>query len=175
MLLFDNFKKLNIVFVDKKGDSVKDENEYLETLKFVKLSKDAVIPKRATGGSAGLDLCACAGKSILLKPGERALIHTGIAISLPKSDFVALIFARSGLAIKHGITLSNGVGVIDSDYRGEICAGLCNMGKDPYTIKPNERIAQLVIIKVENFPPVEVKTLDSTERGTGGFGSTGKN
>lgn len=174
MLLFDNFKKLNIVFVDKKGDSVKDENEYLETLKFVKLSKDAVIPKRATGGSAGLDLCACAGKSILLKPGERALIHTGIAISLPKSDFVALIFARSGLAIKHGITLSNGVGVIDSDYRGEICVGLCNLSSEDYTINPGERIAQLVVMKVETPTPLEVTSLDETARGMGGFGSTGK-
>lgn len=143
-------------------------------LNFCKLSKNAVPPKRATSGAAGMDLCACIEEELVLNPGERALVPTGIAISLPSEEYAAFLFARSGLGVKHGITLSNGVGVIDSDYRGEIRAGLCNIGKEPYTIKPSERIAQLVIMKVENFPLVEASELDSTERGTGGFGSTGK-
>ena len=95
-------------------------------------------------------------------------------MGLPSRDFVALIFARSGLAIKHGITLSNSVGVIDSDYRGEICVGLCNLGAEAYTIKPGERIAQLVVMRVETPTPTEVDSLDETARGSGGFGSTGK-
>ena len=150
------------------------KNQDQNVLNFCKVLKDAVPPKRATKGAAGMDLCACIENEIVLNPGERALVPTGIAISLPSEDYAAFLFARSGLGVKHGITLSNGVGVIDSDYRGEIRAGLCNMSKEPYTIKPNERIAQLVIMKVENFPLVEVKALDSTERGAGGFGSTGK-
>ncbi len=160
--------------MDKKGDSVEDKKEYLKTLNFVKLMGEAIIPKRATGGSAGFDLHACMEESILLRPGERALIRTGIAVGLPSHDFVALIFARSGLAIKHGITLSNGVGVIDSDYRGEICVGLCNLGNEDYTITPGERIAQLVVMRVETPMPIEVDSLDETARGSGGFGSTGK-
>ena len=150
------------------------KNQDQSVLNFCKLSKNAIPPKRATKGAAGMDLCACIENEIVLNPGERALVPTGIAISIPSDEYAAFLFARSGLGVKYGITLSNGVGVIDSDYRGEIRAGLCNMGKEPYTIKPNERIAQLVIMKVENFPLVEVNTLDSTERGTGGFGSTGK-
>ena len=160
--------------MDKKGDNVEDKKEYLKTLNFVKLTSEAIIPKRATGGSAGLDLHACMEESILLRPGERALIHTGIAVGLPSRDFVALIFARSGLAIKHGITLSNSVGVIDSDYRGEICVGLCNLSNEDYTITPGERIAQLVVVRVETPTPLEVDSLDETARGSGGFGSTGK-
>ena len=153
---------------------MKDKNQYLETLNFVKLSKDAIVPKRATAGSAGMDLYACMEENVLLKPGERALIHTGVAMGLPSCDFVALIFARSGLAIKHGITLSNSVGVIDSDYRGEICVGLCNLGAEDYTISPGERIAQLAVMRVETPMPTEVDSLDETTRGSGGFGSTGK-
>lgn len=153
---------------------MEDKNQYLKTLNFVKISKDAIIPKRATNGSAGMDLHACMEENVMLKPGERALIHTGIAMGLPSSDFVALIFARSGLAIKHGITLSNSVGVIDSDYRGEICVGLCNLGAETYTITPGERIAQLVVMRVETPMPTEVDSLDETARGSGGFGSTGK-
>lgn len=153
---------------------MKDKNQYLETLNFVKLSKDAIVPKRATVGSAGMDLCACMEENLLLKPGERALVHTGIAVGLPNHDFVALIFARSGLAVKHGITLANSVGVIDSDYRGEICVGLCNLGSEDYVINPGERIAQLVVMRVETPTPIEVSSLDETVRGSGGFGSTGR-
>lgn len=149
-------------------------NKTKKIFNICKVSENAIIPNRATSGSAGMDLHACMDKEITLNPGERTLIKCGIAISLPSNEYVALLFARSGLAIKHGISLSNSVGVIDSDYRGEICVALCNLGNEPYTIKPNERIAQLVIMKVETPEFNEVQTLDSTERGVGGFGSTGK-
>lgn len=121
-----------------------------------------------------MDLHACIEESIEIKPGDLVKIPTGIAISIPKKEYAAFIFPRSGLAVKHGITLSNCVGVVDSDYRGEICVGLCNIGREPYTISPEERIAQMIIIKTEFLPILEVSSLDSTSRGEGGFGSTGK-
>ena len=121
-----------------------------------------------------MDLCACIENDIILNPGDRILVPSGIAISLPGPEYAAFIFARSGLGVKHGITLSNGVGVIDSDYRGEIGIGLCNLGKEPYIIKNGERIAQMVIMKVELPELNEVKVLDLTNRGSNGFGSTGK-
>ena len=139
-----------------------------------KLNKNAIIPKRATSGSAGMDLYACIEKEITLKPGKLIIIPTGLAIALPSSNYVANLYARSGLGVKHGICLSNGVGVIDSDYRGEVCVGLCNVSDKEYTIQPNERIAQMVIAPVAIMDPVEVTELDSTTRGSGGFGSTGK-
>lgn len=145
-----------------------------KTLNFCKILDSAKIPYRATPGSAGMDLCACIENDIVLNPGDRVLVPSGIAISLPGSEYAAFIFARSGLGIKHGITLSNGVGVIDSDYRGEIGIGLCNLGKEPYKIKNGERIAQMVIMKVELPELNEVKVLDLTDRGSNGFGSTGK-
>lgn len=150
------------------------KNQPLNTLNFCKMSENAIIPKKATSGSAGADLCACIDNEIILLPGKRILIPTGIAISLPGNEYVAYIFGRSGLGIKHGITLSNGVGVIDSDYRGEIKVGLCNYSEETYTISPGERIAQLIVMKVENLILNEVSELDTTERGKNGFGSTGK-
>ena len=143
------------------------------TLKIQKKNPKAILPKRATEGSAGMDLCACMEEEITLRPGELAVIPTGIAIGLPGPDYAALVFARSGLGVKHGISLSNGVGVIDSDYRGEIQVGLCNLGNQPYTIRPEERIAQLVVTPVCRLPIEEVEVLDETGRGEGGFGSTG--
>lgn len=143
-------------------------------LKIKKLRENAKIPLRATPGSAGMDLYACIDEPITLAGGEKAVIPTGIAIALPSAELGAFIFARSGLAIKHGIGLLNSVGVIDSDYRGEICVGLINQLKEPYTINPDERIAQMVIMPVSLIPPIEVSELDETERGEGGFGSTGK-
>lgn len=140
-----------------------------------KVRENAIIPKRATAGSAGLDLCACIDEPLTVKAGERAVIPSGIAIALESSEVVALVFARSGLAIKHGISLSNSVGVIDSDYRGEICVGIINTSRDDYTVNPGERIAQLVLTPVIPAEPVEVESLDATERGAGGFGSTGRN
>ncbi len=153
----------------------KSTEEYImNTFKITRLNENAKIPKRATEGSAGLDLCACIDSPVTLKGGEKAVIPTGLAIELPSNEFAAFVFARSGLAIKHGIGLLNSVGVIDSDYRGEICVGLINQLSEPYEITPGERIAQLVIMPVSMMNPVEVTSLDETERGAGGFGSTGK-
>lgn len=145
----------------------------MEILKIRKVSENAVMPKRATGGSAGLDLCACIDAPITLKGGETALVPTGLAIELPSADYGAFVFARSGLAIKHGIGLLNSVGVIDSDYRGEIKVGLINQINEAYTIEPGERIAQMVIMPVSMMPVEEVDALGETDRGAGGFGSTG--
>lgn len=145
----------------------------MEQLKIKKLRENAKIPFRATEGSAGMDLYACIDEPITLEAGEKAVIPTGIAIALPSAELGAFIFARSGLAIKHGIGLLNSVGVIDSDYRGEVCVGLINQLKEPYTIQPDERIAQMVIMPVSLIQPIEVDELDETERGAGGFGSTG--
>lgn len=143
-------------------------------LKIKRLREDAKLPKRATEGSAGMDLSACIDEPKVIKPGDLVLIPTGIAIELPSAKYVAYIFARSGLGIKHGVCLSNGVGVIDSDYRGEVCVGLCNVSKEEYTIAPGERIAQMVISPVSLMPVEEAEELTDTDRGAGGFGSTGK-
>ncbi|MBO4342000.1 MAG: dUTP diphosphatase [Clostridia bacterium] len=146
----------------------------MDTLKIKKLKENARIPARATSGSAGMDLYACIDEPVTVNPGEKAVIPTGIAIALPSPELGAFIFARSGLAIKHGIGLLNAVGVIDSDYRGEICVGLINQLSEPYTIAPDERIAQMIIMPVSLIPVEEAEELDETERGAGGFGSTGK-
>lgn len=145
----------------------------MEVLKIKKVQENAVIPKRATEGSAGLDLCACIDAPLTLSSGDTALIPTGLAIELPSSQYGAFVFARSGLSIKHGIGLLNAVGVIDSDYRGEIKVGVINQIKEPYTIEPGERIAQLVIMPVATLPVEKAQTLGESERGAGGFGSTG--
>ncbi|MCR5149759.1 MAG: dUTP diphosphatase [Clostridiales bacterium] len=146
----------------------------MEYMKVKKLSENAVVPVRATPGSAGMDLYACLEKPVTLKKGENAVVPTGIAIELPSDSLVAYIFARSGLAVKHGITLANCVGVIDSDYRGEIKVGLVNLYNEEYTINSGERIAQLVVSPVSLITPVEADELGETGRGAGGFGSTGK-
>ena len=143
-------------------------------IKIKKLRENAKIPKRATNGAAGMDLSGCIDEPITLAPGQLAIVPTGIAIALPDNSCAAFLYARSGLGVKHGICLSNGVGVIDSDYRGEICAGLCNVSDKPYTIEPDERVCQMVIAPVLTPDVVEVSELDDTDRGEGGFGSTGK-
>ncbi len=143
-------------------------------LKIKKLRENARIPKTATSGSAGMDLYACIDGSVTLNPGELKIIPTGIAIELPDNGCAAFLYARSGLGVKHGICLSNGVGVIDSDYRGEICAGLCNVSDKPYVIEPFERICQMVIAPVFVPEVREVSRLEDTARGEGGFGSTGR-
>lgn len=143
-------------------------------LKIKKVRENAIIPCQATVGSAGMDLHACITEPITLEPFERATIPTGISTALPSNEYAVFIFARSGLGIKHGIALSNGVGVIDSDYRGEICVGLQNSSNESYTINPDDRIAQMVVMPV-CVPKISVvDELDETERNTGGFGSTGK-
>lgn len=144
-------------------------------VKLMKIRENAIIPVRATKGAAGLDLYACVEEPINLNAGESVLVPTGIAIELPSSEMAAFIFARSGLATKNGISLSNGVGVVDSDYRGEICVGLRNFGTKSYTIEKNERIAQMVIMPVVSAIFFECEVLNETDRGSGGFGSTGKN
>ncbi len=139
-----------------------------------KIGRELPWPQRATTGSAGMDLSACIEEDIIISPRQLVRIPTGIAIALPGPEYVALVYARSGLGIKHGIALSNGVGVIDSDYRGEIQVGLTNLSDKPYTIHPGDRIAQLVVTPVV-LPQLEwVEELDDTDRGTGGFGSTGQ-
>lgn len=142
-------------------------------LKIKKLKPNAKIPKRATNGSAGMDLYACIDDSITLAPGQLAMVPTGLAIELPDNTSAAFLYARSGLGVKHGICLSNGVGVIDSDYRGEVCVGLCNVSDKPYVIAPDERVAQMVIAPVITPEIVEADELGDTQRGEGGFGSTG--
>ena len=142
-------------------------------IKFLENNTEKQVPFYATNGSAGMDLKACLNESITLKPLERALIPTGIAISLPGPKYGAFIFARSGLASKKGITLANCVGVVDSDYTGEIKVSLVNISNDEYTINDGERIAQLVIIEVCKAEFLVVDELDQTDRGSGGFGSTG--
>ncbi len=144
-------------------------------LKVLKIKDNAKLPIRATATSAGADLYACIDSSITIEPGMSVVIPTGIAVELPRDDLVGLVTARSGLAIKHGITLSNGVGVIDSDYRGEIQVGLINQSANSYTIEPHERIAQFIIMPVLLANIVESDELSGTDRGEGGFGSTGKN
>ena len=137
------------------------------------LRPQAILPQRATDGSAGFDLSACICEPLCLQPGERVLIPTGIAAAIPQGA-AGMIYARSSLGVKHGIALSNGVGVIDSDYRGEIHVGLCNFSQEPYTIQPGERIAQLVLHPVLLPQVQETELLDDTQRGSGGFGSTGR-
>ena len=145
------------------------------TLRYQLLRPGAVAPMRATPGSAAMDLHAVCGEAgVTLPPSGGAVIPPGGAIELPGPDTVALVFARSGLSVKHGLALSNGVGVIDSDYRGEISVGLVNLSDQPYTVHPGERIAQLAVMPVL-LPALErADALTPTERGAGGFGSTGK-
>ena len=139
-----------------------------------KIGGEIPYPYYASAGAAAMDLHACLDEPVTIGPGELVRIPTGIAIALPSPEYVALVFARSGLGVKHGIALSNGVGVIDSDYRGEIQVGLTNQSDAPYTIQPGDRIAQLVVTPVV-VPAVEiVEELEDTGRGTGGFGSTGR-
>ncbi len=148
-------------------------NDIEVKIKFLDNNKEKKLPFYATSGSAGMDLTACIDEDIVLKPLERALIPTGIAIKLPGEDYGAFIFARSGLATKKGITLSNCVGVVDSDYTGEIKVGLINLSSETYTLTKGERIAQMVILPVAHAKFAVVNELDKTERGSGGFGSTG--
>ena len=146
----------------------------MEKLKIKKVRDNAKVPQRATSGSAGLDLCACIDEPITLECGNTAIIPTGIAIALPSAEYGAFVFPRSGIAVKHGIGLLNSVGVIDSDYRGEIMVGVINQIETTYTIQPGERSAQMVVMPVSLMPTEEVTELDDTDRGEGGFGSTGK-
>ena len=136
------------------------------------ISKSGILPAYETEGSAGMDLRAYLDAPVTLAPMERALIPTGIFLAVPRG-YEAQVRARSGLAVKHGIGLVNGIGTIDSDYRGEVMVALINWGSEPFTIENGDRIAQLVIAAYERVDWEETDTLDETERGAGGFGHTG--
>lgn len=138
-----------------------------------KLRDGAVVPKLGSEGAAAADLYACIQSSITIDPGETVMIPLGIAIAVPKG-YGAFIFARSGLGIKKGIVPSNCVGVIDSDYRGEVGVGLYNHSDMPYIVDPGDRIAQMAIMPALSVNYEEKEELTDTLRGTGGFGSTGK-
>ena len=144
------------------------------TVKYKVLDSRAKVPAYATSGSAAADLCAVLDEPLTVQPMERVLVPTGLAIELPDAGCVALVYARSGLSIKHGLCMANGVGVVDSDYRGELKVPMINLGTEPYTIAPGERVAQLCIAPVWQAAFVPAATLNETERGEGGFGSTGK-
>ena len=143
-------------------------------LKILRLKHNKILPEYKTEGSSGMDLSAAIDEPIELKPLERKLIPTGIKVEIP-IGYEIQVRARSGLSIKHGITLINAIGTIDSDYRGEICVPIVNLSNESYTIMPDERIAQMVVCKVEYPKIIVTEQLSDTERGTGGFGSTGKN
>ena len=134
-------------------------------------AREFPLPAYATQGSAGVDLRA--SEPCVIPPGGRALVPTGLRIALPEG-YEAQVRPRSGLALKHGVTLLNSPGTIDSDYRGEIGVILINLGQEPFSIQPGDRIAQMVFAPVTRGVWDEVETLDETERGAGGFGSTGR-
>lgn len=141
-------------------------------LRIKKLSNSAVIPSYGSASAAGADLYACEGAEVTIKPGETKLIHTGIAMEIPEG-YVGLVYARSGIAVKRGLAPANKVGVIDSDYRGEIMVAIHNHSEIGQTIADAERIAQIVIAPYLTVDFVEAQELDETDRGAGGFGSTG--
>ena len=141
----------------------------------VKLTRGMSLPAYATEGSAAVDLRAALEEDevVTIAPGARALIPTGISISAGRPDVVAVLAGRSGLGIKKGVSLANGIGVIDSDYRGEICVALINHGEDPFEVRRGDRIAQMMFLPVMAASFLSVDELDETERGAGGFGHTG--
>jgi dUTP pyrophosphatase len=139
-----------------------------------RIGKDIPLPRRATAGSAGLDLRACLDAAIELSPGDTKLIPTGLAIHIADPHLAAVIIPRSGLGHKHGIVLGNLVGLIDSDYQGELMISCWNRGASTFRVEPGERIAQLVVVPVV---PVEFEVVEefaATDRGSGGFGHTGR-
>jgi len=132
------------------------------------------LPAYATGGSAGLDLRACLDEPLTLRPGDSTLVPTGLAIHVGDPGHAAVIIPRSGLGHKHGIVLGNLVGLIDSDYQGQLFVSCWNRGREPFVVNPMERIAQLVVIPVAQVALNVVESFDESARGEGGFGSTGK-
>jgi dUTP pyrophosphatase len=141
-------------------------------IEITKIKSEAIIPQYQTAGAAGADVYACLDEPVTLQPMERRLIPTGLAVAIPRG-YEAQIRARSGLSIKHGITMVNGVGTIDADYRGEFSVLVINLGQEAFTIEHGMRIAQMVVAKHEVAEWQEVENLDETERGEGGYGSTG--
>jgi dUTP pyrophosphatase len=137
---------------------------------FRKLREDAVVPTRAYDGDAGLDLASC--ERIVLEPGEREMVGTGLAVAIPEG-YAGFVQPRSGLAARHGLTIVNTPGLVDSGYRGEIRIVLLNTdARDPFVVEPGMRVAQLVVVPVASVEPLEVEELPESERGVRGFGST---
>jgi len=137
-----------------------------------KLSSDVLTPKYETFGSSGMDIAAYIEQDVIINPGDKAIIPTGFSLSVPQT-YEVQIRPRSGLAAKKGITVLNTPGTIDADYRGEVKVILVNLGKEKFSVKKGERIAQMVVCPIIQVQLEEVKELSATDRGTGGFGSTG--
>lgn len=138
----------------------------------VKLRDDAILPVYQTAGAAGADIHACLDEPVILQPLERRMIPTGLAMAIPEG-YEVQIRARSGMSIKHGITMVNGIGTIDADYRGEVGVLVINLSQEAFTIEPGMRIAQMVVARYDVAAWNEVAELDETVRGTGGYGSSG--
>ena len=145
----------------------------MSTIRVKKLKENAILPTYGSSGAAGADLYACLDETVTILPGETAWIPTGIALEVPVGC-AGLVYARSSLGVKRGLAPANKVGVIDSDYRGEIRVVLLNHGKEPQTIFSGERVAQFIITPVLTPSYEEAEDLSDTQRSTGGFGSTGK-
>jgi len=139
-----------------------------------RLGNEFPLPSYATEGSAGLDLWACLDKTVELAPGETVLVPTGMAVHIGDPSLAAMILPRSGLGHKHGIVLGNLVGLIDSDYQGQLFVSVWNRGNHSFAIKPGERIAQMVVVPVVQVTFEIVEEFHQTQRGTGGFGHTGR-
>ena len=139
-----------------------------------RIGKEFPLPQHATAGSAGMDLRACLKEPLVLKPGDTALIPTGIAIHIGDPGYAAVLLPRSGLGHKHGIVLGNLVGLIDSDYQGEVLVSCWNRGNTEFTVNPGERIAQMVILPVVQAKFEVVSEFEESKRGAGGFGHSGK-
>ena len=153
--------------------TLKEKTEKKLKVQFVKVHPKAQLPFYATDGAAGMDLTNVLDEPLTLKPHERVKVPTGLIMVLPEG-YEGQVRPRSGLSAKHGITLTNCVGTVDSDYRGEMCCLMINLGNEPYSIQPGERIAQLVISPVVQVGIEFVEKIPETKRGSGGFGSTGK-
>lgn len=138
----------------------------------VRLRDSAILPAYQTAGAAAADIYACLDEPVLLEPMQRRIISTGFAVAVPEG-YEVQVRARSGLSIKHGVTLANGVGTIDNDYRGEVGVILINLGQEDFVVEPGMRIAQMVLAAHEQIAWQEVATLPETDRGSGGYGSTG--
>lgn len=145
----------------------------MEQIAVKKIRPGAKLPSFGTPEAAGADLYACLDADVTIMPGETFFVPTGLSMALPKG-YAGFVFARSGMACKRGLAPANKVGVIDSDYRGELMIALHNHGTEPQTVSDGERVAQLILLPVLTPVYLEADALDETERGTGGFGSTGK-
>ncbi|MEB4675928.1 dUTP diphosphatase [Enterobacteriaceae bacterium G50] len=139
-----------------------------------RIGKEFPLPTYATPGSAGLDLRACLDSAIVLEPGQTTLLPTGLAIHIADPSLAAMMLPRSGLGHKHGIVLGNLVGLIDSDYQGQLMVSIWNRGQTTFTIEPGERVAQMIIVPVVQAEFNLVEDFDATERGEGGFGHSGR-